>query len=58
MPSDERCETCAYWVHWVTPMDPEWRICRKFSHTTGASTTCGFWKPAPLPFDDEPVEEE
>jgi hypothetical protein len=55
MPSDERCETCVYWG---APVTEGRRICRKFDYLVGAWARCGFWKPVPLPFGDEPVEEE
>jgi hypothetical protein len=57
MPADERCETCA---QWMTPVDEGRRICRKFGKITNADhLACGWYgEREPLPFDDEPVEEE
>jgi hypothetical protein len=55
MPTDERCETCR---EWRTPPVGEWRsLCPWWGYVSGADASCGYWA-EPLPFDDEPVEED
>ncbi|MCK9356987.1 MAG: hypothetical protein M0R22_07595 [Dehalococcoidia bacterium] len=52
--TDERCETCAHWrASWGTGRGQ----CAHWGYVTGMEASCGFWA-EPLPFDDEPVEEE